>query len=449
MAFLGAAILRDNPELKTQLTTMLFSPILILIIRAQHLYKLHVITFRARHLVLYTKSIMITLFVIVVIQFILRIHSVFDSRLFYVFFVEILLFMGLLRVVLAYHWIFNPDWNQIFRSRTVVYGAGEYGKVTTESILQNSDKLRNIIGFIDDEGTIGKLVYNELKNLGNLKTIDQWINTYRIDEVIIAINNITHDRLTEIIKVFSEYPIKTSIASEKYQIISRKLHVDTIENTPIYGIASLSENPFFKLIKRMVDILGSLSGIIILWPVYLFAIIGVKLSSAGPIIFKQERIGLNGEPFMFFKFRSMVTGSDQDATRQHRMEEFIAGCNGDEQNGTKIVNESKITRFGRFIRKYSIDELPQLFNVLKGDMSLVGPRPMIPYEWNLLEPWHRRRASVKPGCSGLWQVSGRSSTAFDDMIILDLYYVDNVSPWFDLEILLKTIPTLLFGHGGK
>ena len=146
----------------------------------------------------------------------------------------------------------------------------------------------------------------------------------------------------------------------------------------------------------------------------------------------------------------MIVGSDNDESRKEEMISLIKGKNNNCNNGsTKVVNSSRITKFGKFIRKYSFDELPQVFNVIKGDMSLVGPRPCLPYEFEVYDEWHKKRLDVKPGCTGLWQVTSRSETSYDDMVVLDIYYLQNISPWFDLQLLLKTIPVLVSGKGGE
>jgi lipopolysaccharide/colanic/teichoic acid biosynthesis glycosyltransferase len=144
----------------------------------------------------------------------------------------------------------------------------------------------------------------------------------------------------------------------------------------------------------------------------------------------------------------MTVGSDNDTSRQEEMKKYIKGINGNNKS-QKIVNESRVTPLGCFIRRYSLDELPQLFNVIKGDMSLVGPRPAVPYEVGSYDDWHKKRLQVLPGCTGLWQVIARSEVNFDDSVILDIYYIKNISPWLDILILIKTIPVLLLGQGGK
>jgi undecaprenyl-phosphate galactose phosphotransferase len=151
---------------------------------------------------------------------------------------------------------------------------------------------------------------------------------------------------------------------------------------------------------------------------------------------------------MFYKFRTMKTiENDDDAERREMMLNFMKGM---DNNGTnkKVINPKRITKIGKFLRKTSLDELPQLFNVLKGDMSLVGPRPSLPYEYENLENWQKRRFTVLPGCTGMWQVTGRSEVTFEESVVLDLYYINNLSPWLDLQLLIKTVPVMLFGKGG-
>lgn len=200
------------------------------------------------------------------------------------------------------------------------------------------------------------------------------------------------------------------------------------------------------IIKRIIDISCSLSGIALLAPVFLIVAVLIKINSPGSVFFKQERVGLYGTKFKFFKFRSMYADNDPAIHREF-VRNLILGNNVVHAQSLgagaaadyKIKDDPRVTSIGRFLRKTSIDELPQLFNVLKGDMSLVGPRPPIPYECEEYEIWHRSRVlDMKPGITGLWQVTGRSSTSFDDMVRMDIRYVREWSLWLDLKILLKT-----------
>ncbi len=208
--------------------------------------------------------------------------------------------------------------------------------------------------------------------------------------------------------------------------------------------SSNHEKQSLLVIKRAMDIVGSALMVVLCAPLLLMIAIAVKLSSNGPVLFKQHRVGQYGRRFTFLKFRSMSVNNDPSTHREY-VTKLIAGeaeriqASGDGRGVYKLANDKRITRVGMFLRKTSLDELPQFLNVLKGDMSLVGPRPPIPYELAAYQTWHRRRVlEVKPGITGLWQVTGRSRVKFDDMVRLDLRYATSWSPWLDLKILLRT-----------
>jgi exopolysaccharide biosynthesis polyprenyl glycosylphosphotransferase len=207
-------------------------------------------------------------------------------------------------------------------------------------------------------------------------------------------------------------------------------------------------------LKRLLDLLGAFTALVLFSPFMLITALAVKFTSPGPIIFQQTRLGRRGKHFSFYKFRSMVAGNDDRVHREYVCR-LINGENDQINQGEKerplykLKNDCRITKVGRIIRKLSIDELPQLFNVLKGEMSLVGPRPPIPYEVEKYKSWHLRRIlEVKPGITGLWQVEGRSKTSFDEMVRLDIRYVQNYSLWLDIKILFRTVREVLFPKGG-
>ena len=209
-----------------------------------------------------------------------------------------------------------------------------------------------------------------------------------------------------------------------------------IERPTLYNTVN-DTGVIYLTLKRAIDIVGSLSGILLLTPLFIIISLAIKLEDPkGPIFFKQKRIGLNGKSFSMYKFRSMVSNA----------EELLNGLlDLNETTGPlfKLKKDPRVTKIGRFIRKTSIDELPQLWNVLKGDMSLVGPRPPLPREVDEYTEYDRQRLLVVPGCTGLWQVSGRSNIGFDDMVKLDLYYISNRSVWFDLKLIIRTTLVLL------
>lgn len=206
-------------------------------------------------------------------------------------------------------------------------------------------------------------------------------------------------------------------------------------------------------VKRVIDCVLAAVALVVISPLMLLIALLVKRSSPGPVLFVQERLGRDGRPFRFYKFRSMAHNSD-DAIHRQFAAMFINGDKGgcaetnEGEEVFKLKRDPRITPIGGLLRKTSLDELPQLFNILKGEMSLVGPRPPIAYEIENYQPWHMERLKAVPGLTGLWQVSGRSSVSFEEMVRLDVRYINEWSPWLDLKIVLKTVPVVLKGTGG-
>jgi lipopolysaccharide/colanic/teichoic acid biosynthesis glycosyltransferase len=238
--------------------------------------------------------------------------------------------------------------------------------------------------------------------------------------------------------------------------VFNKLLIDEPSQPDLFPI-NLDESKEPKKIelalKRGVDILGAVTGLLVFSPIMLITVLLIKVTSSGPVIYKQNRFGKKGARFPFYKFRSMYSNVDDQIHREY-VTNLIKGelekiNQGDgEQPLYKMKSDSRVTPVGKIIRKTSIDELPQFLNVLKGEMSLVGPRPPLPYEVEKYEPWHLRRIlEVKPGITGLWQVDGRSKTSFDDMVRMDLRYVQNWSLWLDIKILLKTVRAVIRPNG--
>ena len=246
--------------------------------------------------------------------------------------------------------------------------------------------------------------------------------------------------------VVRTYPdLATTLPQKRVRVLTDSAHSTTLVMSPPSRAAIA--------LKRGIDLVGSLTAIVLFSPVMLLAALAIKASSPGPIIFKQIRVGQAGVPFVFLKFRSMQADAAADSHREYVLSLIKANSSDDNQRDVitpfrKMKADVRITPVGRFLRKSSIDELPQLFNVLRGEMSLVGPRPPIPYEVEAYSAWHLRRLlEVKPGITGLWQVEGRSAVSFDDMVRLDLQYARHWSILLDLKILLKTVKVVLQGRG--
>jgi exopolysaccharide biosynthesis polyprenyl glycosylphosphotransferase len=208
-------------------------------------------------------------------------------------------------------------------------------------------------------------------------------------------------------------------------------------------------SPVSQLVKRLEDVIIALFATIILSPLTILIAILIKFDSKGNVFYKQKRVGMDGRQFSFYKFRTMQANNDDSEHREY-LKNYIAGET--ESNGEETVfklNDARVTRIGKHLRRLSLDELPQLFNVLRGEMSIVGPRPPIPYEVEEYNTTQRRRLDMKPGITGLWQVSGRNRLTFDQMLTLDVFYIENWSLWLDLKIILKTIPAMVRGDGAK
>ncbi len=289
-----------------------------------------------------------------------------------------------------------------------------------------------------------------------------------IGVIFTEIGSACEKEVTRTLRAKAAKVLSTALGSEQANQIDIHLHIfpanwdqddddDSGDGTLVPADPAESRLPrkACKAVKRAVDIAGSLSALLILAPIMAAIAALVKLTSPGPVLFKQQRVGHYGRSFSFWKFRSMVCNNNQ-AIHEEFVKTLITNHNGaahqpnDGQQAYKLTNDPRITPIGRFLRRSSLDELPQLFNVLVGDMSLVGPRPPIPYEVKYYDTWHRRRVlAAKPGITGLWQVTGRSRVGFDEMVRLDLRYAISWSLWLDLKILLQTPRAVLGGEGAR
>jgi exopolysaccharide biosynthesis polyprenyl glycosylphosphotransferase len=262
-----------------------------------------------------------------------------------------------------------------------------------------------------------------------------------IDEIVFAVES---DRLAELEDVFllcDEEGVRTRVAVDFFPHVNSKVHLEELGSTPLLTFSAAPHDEVRLLVKRVTDISLAVAGIIVLLPFMILIALLVRLTSRGPAIFRQERCGLNGRKFTFYKFRSMCDNA----------EDLKPGLQHLNKRSTvfKIPNDPRLTPIGRYLRKFSIDEWPQLWNILRGDMSLVGPRPAVPDEVDQYKQWQRRRLRMRPGLTCLWAVSGRDQLDFETWMRMDMQYIDNWSLGLDWKILLLTIPRVLTGHGAS
>ncbi len=298
-------------------------------------------------------------------------------------------------------------------------------------------------------GSLGrKNPSSKLKHLGSIKELSKICRRYKVDEIIQTESNLSETLDEEILEFCELNHINYRFIPNLLEVRHSNIEVHTLSGIPIISIKPTPLDGWGKVVKRMLDILGALFGFIILSPIFLATAIAIKLDSKGPILFCKldngdpvKRVGQRGELFSFYKFRSM-----RPKTHGQRYKTLAKQNTRGSGPLVKIKNDPRITPVGSFIRRYSIDELPQLWNVLIGNMSLVGPRPHLPEEVEKYEKHHKFVLTIKPGLTGIPQISGRSDLSFEEEVKLDRYYIENWSIWFDLKIIFKTIFVVLQGH---
>jgi undecaprenyl-phosphate galactose phosphotransferase len=434
----------------THLINVVFSLFIIFIFQNNNLYKINIFLSRSTQLVSIIKSFLYSGLILILISFFLQLDIVLGSRTVAITF----LILGITAVTFARVVIFRPLYfyftrNRLIKRNVIIVGAGKSGKILAEKILFENFYGINVLGFIDNESKAGDFIYGNIQSLGVIPDIKDVCQRNKVDEVIIATDDIDYEKLLQIIDYCNLQQLNVKLSSELFSIIPEKIVTESYSGMPLIDLSEKMNKNINLIFKRAFDFIASTLGILFLSPLLIFIAILIKLTSKGKILYCQERIGKGGKKFNLYKFRSMVDMPESEEEHKKKVHEFIRNSAVSGTQLTKIINEKRVTPLGRFLRRSSIDELPQLFNVIKGDMSLVGPRPCLPYEYEVFDEWHKRRHSVLPGCTGVWQINGRGSVSFKDSIILDLYYVNNVTPWLDLQLIFKTLPVMITGKGAK
>ncbi len=427
----------------------LVSILFVTIFNFNGLYRLNIILTRALHLTHIMKALYYGALTIVFVSIIIESSSVIDSRLLIFLFSLIALpslYIVRTELMRKLYLLFSTTG---FRRNIIILGDGKSGKLLAAKLMFENPIGLEVVGFIDDDKEIGEAIVSDAKVIGRFNEIEDLIKKYHVDEIIVAVESENYDKFLDVIDLCKKLDVNTRITSELFDVVAEKVSTEKYSDIPVIDVSTHYNNGITLAFKRFSDIVISIFALIILSPVILFIMIAIKISSPGKILFNQVRIGKNGKEFQFYKFRSMrkSTEGDKEDERVNKMIKFMKDDYA--ESGTKIINNSRITWIGKIIRKTSLDELPQLLNVLKGEMSIVGPRPCLPYEYENYDGWQKRRVNVIPGCTGVWQVWGRSSVSFKESVVLDLYYINNMSPWFDLQIMLQTVPAILTARGAE
>ena len=348
------------------------------------------------------------------------------------------------------HILFNHLLRRKFRRQVLVVGSNTEANEFTRHIcdLNAPFWIAGAVDYREDQKCELDSVPNKAC-LGNLHDIPELTLQHNISEIVVTAQHITKNDLITLLDFCTSTGINAWFSPQLMPIIDIKLYIDRFCGQPMIRLCSQKYSWLFFKLKHTIDALITLPAFILQIPLFLLLVASVKLDSKGPAFYKARAIGKNGQPFDMYKFRSMYVDSEK-AIHQQYVTKLIKGeidTKEKDSGPLKIVDDPRVTRVGKFLRKISLDELPQLINVLKGQMSLVGPRPCLPYEYDIYQDWHKKRTVIRPGITGLWQVTGRSEVLFEDMILLDLYYIYNSSLVLDLQILVETVFVVLGKKG--
>jgi len=326
-------------------------------------------------------------------------------------------------------------------SPAVIVGANEEGCALAEQLQRWSTSGLYLQGFIDEEKPIGSRVLNPYRILGGLDELERLVDREEVEEVIVASTALSREQLLALFRSVGTHPqVQLRLSSGLFEIMTTGLQVKEIGYVPLVSLNKVRITGLDALLKRALDWGLTLPGLLFLSPFLALIALIIKVDSPGPVLYRRRVVGVGGREFDAFKFRTMFVNGDEILARHPALKAQL-------EKNHKLKDDPRVTRVGRFLRKYSLDELPQLFNVLRGEMSLVGPRMISPAEKAEYGKWGLNLLTVRPGITGLWQVSGRADVPYEERVRLDMYYIRNWTIWLDLHLLLRTIPVVLRGKG--
>jgi exopolysaccharide biosynthesis polyprenyl glycosylphosphotransferase len=330
---------------------------------------------------------------------------------------------------------------------TVVVGAGEIGQLVARKLLQHPEYGIRLVGFVDTDPMDRRDDVKAIPVLGSLDDLGEIIERNGVERVLFAFSREPTTEMLEAVRALREYEVQVDIVPRLFEVIAPSVGIHTVEGLPLIGLPPVKLSRSSRLLKRGIDVVGASIGLILTAPLLAWIAYRIKRDSPGPVFFRQERVGLNGAPFTVLKFRTMRCDVDDQAHREYIRATMSAAAVPGNNGVYKLDRESAVTPVGRWLRKTSLDELPQLINVLRGEMSLVGPRPCIPYETEHFASHHFERFLVRPGLTGLWQVVARAHSTFGEALDMDVAYVRGWSLWLDVTLLCRTPLQLLRGGG--
>ncbi len=375
------------------------------------------------------------------VLYVLKLHEISRALVFMIFASAVIFFIvEKVALVKSFRFVRKRGYNT---RNILIVGTNRRALQFAEVVERHSEWGFRVLGFLDEDPKRKGEEVDKHKVIGAFSDLVSILHNKVVDHVVFVVPRMWFEKIEDLIRICETEGIPASVTVDIYeQKISRAKQSD-FHGIPLLTFESAPTNEWQLAAKRIFDLTFSLIFLILFSPVFLFIAAAIKMTSTGPVLFRQERCGLNGRRFMFYKFRTMVDRAEEKLGD-------LLGCN--EMGGPvfKMKNDPRMTPVGKFLRRFSLDELPQLWNIFLGQMSFVGPRPPIPREVNKYDNWQRRRLSMKPGLTCLWQISGRNEIKnFEQWMKLDLKYIDNWSLWLDLIIFFKTIPVVLLAKGAK
>jgi exopolysaccharide biosynthesis polyprenyl glycosylphosphotransferase len=325
------------------------------------------------------------------------------------------------------------------RERCVIVGSGLVADLVARKLAVHPEYGVQLVGLVDSHDP-AQSNGRTTKLLGDLERFEEICREFRVERVVIAFSSLSHEELIGVIRTSKALSLKITVVPRLFEVIGHSVEVDQLEGMTLLGLRGFQRTRSSLTLKRGIDLVVASLGLLVAAPFLLLVAAAVKLTSPGPVLFGQRRIGRRNAPFTMYKFRTMVQGAD-------RMKAGLAHLNEAEGPMFKIADDPRVTPVGRALRRTSLDELPQLWNVLRGEMSLVGPRPLVPSEDDQVIGYHRERLDLTPGLTGPWQVMGGTAIPFQEMIKLDYLYVSEWSLWNDVKLLIRTAPLVLRASG--
>jgi exopolysaccharide biosynthesis polyprenyl glycosylphosphotransferase len=334
-----------------------------------------------------------------------------------------------------------------YLQNTVVVGAGEVGQLVARKLMQHPEYGIKLVGFVDGDARQLRSEVRQLPILGGLDELPEIVKRLEIERVVVAFSRESEQRTLALVRGLDELGVQVDIVPRLFEVVGPNVGIHTVEGIALLGLPPVRLSRSSRWIKRGIDVLGASIGLLLTIPLFAFIAWRIKRTSPGPVFFRQQRLGLNMEPFSMLKFRTMRVDTDDAAHRDYIATTMSSKAETGANGIYKLDRGTAVTSIGRWLRKTSLDELPQLINVLRGEMSLVGPRPCLAYETEHFAPHHFERFVVPPGLTGLWQVTARAHSTFGEALEMDVAYVRGRSLGLDLSLLCRTPLQLGRGRG--